>query len=111
MEFCIQKDSWTDKTSPHCVAEYGHLQLLKHLISKHNCEPNVVGVNGDTPLHFAAAEGHLDIVKHLTVRDPTLTVSYHTTALHDAARNGHLEIIKFFVETLHCPTNVRESVT
>jgi uncharacterized protein YjhX (UPF0386 family) len=49
----------------HIAAEYGHIDIVKYLITECSCDPMVADKNGRNCLHIAAEYGHIDIVKYL----------------------------------------------
>ncbi len=51
-------------TPLHLASAYGHLEVVKFLISQHN-NSNVKNKVGNTPVQFAAFNGHLLVVKYL----------------------------------------------
>ena len=62
---CIFSDTGKHGLTPlHYAAIYNHNEIVKILITKMNCDPNIPGVNGFTPLHAAAQGGHLDIMNY-----------------------------------------------
>ena len=61
---CNPTSRTSDGTTPiHWAARYGHLEILKFLITDLKCSANIPDQPGCTPLHFAAEKGHLHVVK------------------------------------------------
>ena len=70
MEELEHKNTQDDQgvTLLHVAALFGHLHIIKHLITeiKGDINPPVSKQNGKTPLHIAAQEGHLNVVSFYT---------------------------------------------
>jgi ankyrin repeat protein len=78
------------------AAGYGHLLVLKALLSKGG-DPLIAGSTGDTALLAAASKGHVDIVDALLDAAPTNMASMNNggdTALSVAAANGFPEVLE-----------------
>jgi len=77
LELCKQRlsSSWTKvnaqdaqgKTALHEATRYGHIEVVKFLISKGG-DPKVTTVDGTTALQLAAQNGHDSLVKYLVTR-------------------------------------------
>ena len=72
-----------------------------------NCDPNISGQYGRTPLHCAVHSGHLHIVKYLIDEEGCNQSDLdlderNETLLHCAATKGHMEIVKFLTVEKHC---------
>ncbi|XP_065906869.1 uncharacterized protein [Dysidea avara] len=62
----INGQDWSNEgdTSLHCAAQWGHLEVVKLLLSR-GANVNSVNKSGDTPLHKAAQWGHRIIAERL----------------------------------------------
>ena len=96
-------------TPLHYAAGWGHLDVVKYLLSR-----NDVNVNrnhrGETPLYWAAYNGHLDVVKYLLSRnDVSVNVRNNRgeTPLFWAVRNGHLDVVKYLSSRDDVDVNAR----
>ena len=68
--------------SPFHVAS--HIEIVKFLISVLHCDPNTLGHDNGTLLHFSAYYGDLDIVRYLINAekcDPVCRDKYNDTML------------------------------
>ena len=88
-------------TPLHMATMSGQLDMVKFLIKKQHCDPNVVDLNGHAPLHAVAALGHLDIVNYLIDErncNPMSQDPSSRTPIHYACEAGNFEMIKYLVE-------------
>lgn len=78
------------------AAQYGHIEILKVLLSCKDIKVNKPNNVGVTALMLAATNGHLEIVKELIKHkaDVTLPQKAGGGALTFAAHNGHTETVK-----------------
>ena len=94
-----------DNTSLHYAARLGKYKMVKYLVNKHKCDPNIRGTKGRTPVHVASCIGNLNIVRYL-IEDcncsPTTLDDEQVAPLDMAVRNGHLDIMKYLHEVHHC---------
>ena len=83
----------------HIGALYGHLNLCKTLIYKHNLDVGLVDNDGWTPLHFSARNGSHELVKYFIdkVNDIYIKGNKEENCLHIAALDGHLGLCKILI--------------
>ena len=83
----------------HIGALYGHLNLCKTLIYKHNLDVGLVDNDGWTPLHFSARNGSHELVKYFIdkVNDIYIKGNKEENCLHIAALYGHLGLCKILI--------------
>ncbi|GBO07023.1 Ankyrin-1 [Araneus ventricosus] len=82
----------------HIAAQFGHLNIMKHLIQK-GADIKSENDAGSKPIHVAAREGHKDIVQFLIDLDPTskqLTAD-SKTVIHYAVLGGH-DVLQFLID-------------
>ena len=48
------------------AAQHGHLQIVKHLVERKQCDTDMKDIYLDTPLHLACVNGHLNVVAYLS---------------------------------------------
>ena len=84
------------------AAMKGHLDIMKYLTKKHNCDASHRDKEMTTAMHLAARNNHLDVMRYLREEmkcDPTeytRTLTGRST-IHIAANNGYLNIIKYLI--------------
>lgn len=86
-------------TTPLCVvAKYGHLSIVKFLLSK-GVSIQSSTILGDTPLHCACERSQFEIVKHLVSQRARISIinKSDTTPLHIACKAGSFEIVEFLI--------------
>ena len=83
----------------HFAAQFGHLNLCKKLIDKHNFDVNIGAKNGATALHYSAISGSYELVKYFVGMgiDIHVKTNNRTNCLHLAARYGHLNLCKLLM--------------
>eukprot|EP00033_Pygsuia_biforma_P003325 GCRY01003643.1.p1 GENE.GCRY01003643.1~~GCRY01003643.1.p1 ORF type:complete len:521 (+),score=95.76 GCRY01003643.1:130-1692(+) len=83
----------------HLSGLYGHLELMKFLLSKCPDLINRPHMLGGTPLHYAALGGHLDCVKFLLESGAEVDAEdeYQRTPFDLAAEKGSLEVLEFLL--------------
>ncbi|XP_015911611.2 uncharacterized protein [Parasteatoda tepidariorum] len=89
-----------DYTLLHIAAEYGHLDIVKFLISE-NASLRAVNSFNSKPIHLAAREGHLHIVEYFIQCDKTLLRERgcaNMNVLHYAAQAGQTDVVKYFIK-------------
>ena len=89
----------------HAAARNGHLAVVKYLIGKLGCNPQIGDNNGLTPLHCACENGHLEVVKFLISDcncDPQCCTNNGLAPLHCACKNGHLQVAKYLAHEHKC---------
>ena len=107
VRFCVEEKGFDvdsgdhyGETALHLAADWGHLQVLQHLLSS-GADVNVKNDYGDTALHVAARGGHLQVVQHLLSSGADVNVKNveGNTALHKAAGWGHLQVVQFLLSS------------
>ena len=97
-------------TPLHVAAWYGHLNVVKYLLSRDDVDANARDWLDYTPLHLAAQSGYLDIVKYLSSHDD-VDVNAHgnggETPLDSAVYNGHLDVVKYLSSRDDIDANAR----
>ena len=83
----------------------GHMEVVKFLILKVNCDPKSRNSANATPLH-AAINGHLNVTQFF-IFDQNCDKNtpgglYGRTPLHYAAQFGHLHIVKYLIDEQDC---------
>ena len=78
----------------HIAALYGHLNLCKTFIVKHNFDIHVTDNDGCTALHFAARNGNYELVTFFVDKGILIDLkdNYGSNCLHIAALYGHLDL-------------------
>ena len=83
----------------HIAAGYGHLNLSRILINKHNVDVQLPNNHGWTPVHYFAQKGSYGLVK--TVADMGLDINIKTNngknCLHIATEKGHLSLCRMLI--------------
>lgn len=93
------KNSWS---ALHTASWNGFEDVVCILIAS-DCDLNIVGCDGSTPLTLASQQGHLAIVKKLlefgcdVQKTAVLGECRDVTALHLAARYGHRDIVAVLI--------------
>ena len=84
----------------HIAARYGHLNLLKTLLQKHNFDMYMKDNDGWTALHHSAKYGSYELVRFLADMgtDLYLKNNFGWNCLHIAAHCGHLNLCKTLVD-------------
>ena len=59
----------------HIAAQYGHLNLCKELINKHNFDIHIADNDGCTALHYSASSGNYELLTYFADMGAVLTVS------------------------------------
>lgn len=83
------------ESSLHRASLYGHLDVVKHLMSIGVCDNDPFGQLSRFTLHGAICNGHTEIVRYLC----SLGLETNPDDLISAASNGHLETVKYLVST------------
>ena len=92
----------------HVSVQSFHVDVVKHLISR-NCNLNVKGEKGYTPLHYACmAEGQgigFELVKILT-NDPRCDINvfdnFNEGPIHKASHVGNMDIVRHLIKRKKC---------
>ena len=96
-------------TGLHIAA--GNVEILKFLLSKLKCNPNLCNKEGDLPLHIACRKGNLKAIKLLCQR--TVPSSFDTcnnlgnTPLHEAAM--HKDCVEYLLK-VGCKAEIQNKV-
>ena len=80
-----------------------HIDVVKYLINKCNCDIMTPGKDGDTILHYAASEGLLDVMKYLiNTHHYNLMTTNNSgqTVLHCAVK--HIDVVKYLINECNC---------
>ncbi|MCK4651088.1 ankyrin repeat domain-containing protein [Candidatus Babeliales bacterium] len=88
-------------TPLHIAITYNNMEVMKHLIEKHNVDLNIKSNDGETPiLQIQTSEVPLEIVDYLIKKgaDPTVQDKYGVNILHCACWYGRLDIVKYLIE-------------
>ena len=89
-----------DDTLLHIACRNGWLDMVKHLIEKNGCDPEVKDCGKQTPLHYACHYGRLDIVQYL-IQEQKCDINAITpdqwTPFYYACRYGHLNVVEYLV--------------
>ena len=86
------------------------LDIVKYLITEHNCKPHCTDKEGETPLHYACVSGHLEIVQYFhseKFSDPIHRAHSGDTPLHFACKSNQVEVVKFLLSTGECDPLIR----
>ena len=84
----------------HIAAMYGHLNLCKLLIDKHNFDIHMAADDGWTALHHSARYGSSELFRYFADMgvDIYLKSKNGSNCLHIAAMDGHLNLCKVLIE-------------
>ena len=97
-----------------CYAcRYGHINLVKQLIDKYGCDPNVVTDSNESLLCYACRYGHINLVELLIENyccDPNVVTKSNESLLHYACRYGHTNIVEYLVNKQQLNPFQRESI-
>ena len=99
-------------TPLHIACRYGHLDIVKFLVSVSSVDVNSKDSDGYTPLHTACRYSHLDIVECLltsTLADVNSKNCNGYTPLHTACNYGCEDIVKFLVSVSAVDVNNKAS--
>ena len=88
----IHKD---DEAVLRYSAWYGHLDVVKYCVEKHNAD---IHAQDDFALIYSAQGGHLEVVKYLVEKHNADIHAKDDFALRYSAQGGHLEVVKYLVE-------------
>ena len=100
MRIDIHRKTNDGKNCLHIAARYGHLNLSKKLLEKHNFDVNMGNNEGFTGLHYSAMNGNYESVTYFVGMgtDIHLKTNDATNCLHIAAWHGHLSLCKKLLE-------------
>ena len=97
---------WVPLETPlHIACRYGHLSIVKYLVTSCKCNPESKDGENRSPLHAATACGHEDIVKFLMGNfncDPLCRDSKGQTPLYLAATLEHTNVTMYMSSVLGC---------
>ena len=87
------------RTCLHIAALYGHLNLCKAFVDKHNFDVKVSDNSGWTALHFSAKNGSCELVSyfHAMGSDIYHKTKYDLNCLHIAALYGQFKLCKTLI--------------
>ena len=95
-----------DEEQQPAAYNYHHsLDVVKYLISEHNCNPQCTDKEGLTPLHYACAGGQREIVNYFhseKLSDLVHTAHSGDTPLHFACKYNQVEVVKHLLLTGEC---------
>ena len=105
-------DMTNHKEQQTAAYNYRPLDVVKYLISEHQCNPQCTDKEGLTPLHYACAGGQLEIVKYF--HDEELSGLVHKahsgdTPLHFACKYNQVEVVKFLLSTGECDPLIKNA--
>ncbi|KAJ1488067.1 ankyrin repeat-containing domain protein [Baffinella frigidus] len=85
-------------TALHNGARGGHADFVDLLLER-GANPNLSGLEGNTPLHHSALEGHLKVTRALLQKGGDVNVpnDHKLTPLHMAFMGGHHEVVKLLM--------------
>ena len=89
-----------------------NLDVVKYLITEHNCNPQCTDKEGRTPLHYACASGQLKIVQYFhseKLSNLVCTADSGDTPLHFACKFNQVEIVQFLLSTGECDPLVKNT--
>ena len=84
----------------HVAALYGHLNLCKTLINKHNFDVHMADENGWTALHYSARNGSYELVTFFVDMGTDIYAkdNFCKNFLHIAADYGNLDLCEIIVD-------------
>jgi len=92
-------------TPLHIASSFGHLNIVKCLVEKHQCDPLKKGINMESSLHEAARKGRLDVIKYfidVIGVDQNHEGEGGNTPLHYSVDSGNLDAINYLLMEAHC---------
>ena len=88
------------------------LDIVKYLITEHNCNPQCTDKEGETPLHYACGSGQLEIVQYFhnnKLSDLVHTANSGDTPLHVACKFNQVEVTQFLLSTGECDPLIKNT--
>ena len=108
LESCTSSDNHGDNPL-HLAAYYGHLDIVKYLITKENFQQECTNKYKNTALHRAAHQGNLKVVKYLIEEekcDPMRVCNLAQTPLHNACGHNRVQVASYLIKIpsvdIHC---------
>ena len=95
------------------AAVYGHVGVVRELLSIPGIDVNLAGAEEVTPLYLAAFKGHVEVVRLLLAArgiNPNLAGPDGSTPLAVAAFLGHETVVKLLLAVSNIKVNVRTDV-
>ena len=95
----------------HIAAHYGHLNLCKQLINKHNFHIKMCNKKGLTAFHCSAINGSYELVKYFLDigTDIHLKTNDGRNCLHIAAQQGHLNLCHKLIDQHNFNVNMGDN--
>ena len=95
----------------HIAALYGHLNLCKELINKHNTDVKIGDLGGSTALHYSAKNGSYELINFFADMgtDINLKTKNGLNCLHIAADSGHLNLCKTLIDRHNFDVNMGDN--
>ena len=89
-----------------------NLDVVRYLITEHNCNPQCRDKEGQTPLHYACASGQLEIVRYFhSEKLSDLVHKAHSgdSPLHFACKSNQVKIAQFLLSTGECDSLIKNA--
>ena len=92
------------RTVLHCAVK--HIDVVKYLINKYNCDIMATDKDGIPVLHYVASEGLLDVLKCMVmninghIMDEQYRDTNGRTILHCAVK--HIDVVKYLINECNC---------
>ena len=94
------------QTPLHVACKQGHLDVVKVLIKKMNCDKSLRDESGLNALGYSIKSGHLELIRYLAIEqklDPMVAVTGDSTSLPDlATESGKVEVLELLIDELNC---------
>jgi ankyrin repeat protein len=103
----------SDENVLYYACRYGRIDIVKLLIEKYGCDPNVVTKSNESLLHYACQYGHIDIVTLLIEKygcDPNVVTESNQNLLHYACRCTSIDVVKYLISNHHLNPLMRDNV-
>ena len=105
MKYLIEHNYYNSDSSLRSVLHYGaeHINIVKYLITKCNCDPMARDKDGSTFLHLAVEQ--IKVLKYLITKcncNPMVTDNDGKTVLHYAVERNHLNVVEYLLSTGNC---------
>ena len=93
----------------HIACQSTNVAVVRHLVNK-NCQINIKGKHGNTPLHYACQNGSFEIFSLLGTHPQHETIEAENDdmkrPLHIACQSGNLAIVHHLVVQMQCDINI-----